>query len=98
MLDLNTKLNVVEFCEKDKAKKVANKLGKSEFQTSNASFIKRHQTVFNELCGEAGDVCDETVAHCLATLSVTVYNRTCLQKGKKFGTPTFRLQAGFTNK
>jgi len=45
---------------------VTNKLGKSESQASNArleSFRKRHQIVFIELCGEAGDVCEETTAH-----------------------------------
>jgi len=80
VLDPNTKPNVDEFCKKDKPKKAANKLGKSEFQASNASFRKRYQIVFNELCGEAGDVCDETITHCFAILPVPVYNRTCLQR------------------
>jgi hypothetical protein len=53
------------------AKEVAEKLGKSEFKASSGlleSFRKRHQIVFNEVCGESGDVCGETVADWVARL------------------------------
>jgi hypothetical protein len=44
------------------ANEVVEKLGKSEFKPSNGwleSFRKRHQIVFNEVCGESGDVLEK---------------------------------------
>jgi len=46
------------------AKKDTQKLGKTEFKASNGwleSLCKRHQIVFNEICGESSDVNSETV-------------------------------------
>jgi hypothetical protein len=53
------------------AKEVTEKLRKSEFKALNGwleSFRKRHQIVFNEVCGESEDVCGETVADWVAKL------------------------------
>jgi hypothetical protein len=53
------------------AKKVVEKLGKIEFKASDgwlASFRKRHEIVFNELCGESSDVNSETVEEGVAKL------------------------------
>jgi hypothetical protein len=53
------------------AKKVAQKLGKTEFKASNRwfkSICRRHQIVFNEICGESSDVNSETIEEWLAKL------------------------------
>jgi hypothetical protein len=45
------------------AKEVAKKLGKSDFKASTGwseCYIKWHQIVFSEVCGESGDVGEET--------------------------------------
>jgi len=38
--------------------------------------------VFTEVCGEVGDVCEETVADWFAELQMPVLNGTCLQRKK----------------
>jgi hypothetical protein len=70
--------------------KVATKLGKSEFTASTAgleSFRKRPQIVFNEVCGEACDVCEETVVDLVPKLcSVTDgYDPKCIANGDETG-------------
>ena len=60
----NHRVSVPMVQEYTYAKKVAQKLGKTEFKASNGwleSFRKRHQIVFNELCGESSDVISETI-------------------------------------
>lgn len=45
------------------AKEVAEEFVNSEFKVSNGwlnTFIRRHQIVFNEVRGEARDICEET--------------------------------------
>jgi hypothetical protein len=62
------------------SKQVAQKQGKTEFKASNGwleSFRKRHQRVFNELCGESSDVNSENV-----TVTVTVTR--CFEKAGFF--------------
>jgi hypothetical protein len=52
-------------------KNVAQKLGKTEFKASNGwmeSFRRRHQMVFNELCGESSDANSETIEEWVAKL------------------------------
>jgi hypothetical protein len=51
------------------AKKVAEKLWKTEFK---ASFRTRHQIVFNELCGDSSDVNSETTGEWVAKLQSTI--------------------------
>jgi len=53
------------------AKKVTQKLRKTEFKTSNGwleSFCKRYQIVFNEIRGESSDVNSETIEEWVAKL------------------------------
>jgi hypothetical protein len=48
-----------------KAKEVADTLGKTDFKASSGwleSYRRRRSTVFNSVCGESVDVCEETVA------------------------------------
>jgi hypothetical protein len=54
------------------AKEVAKKPEKSEFLTYNRELenvTNRCELVFNEVCGEAADGCEETVAEWVAKLS-----------------------------
>jgi len=47
------------------AKDTAKELGKCKLRASNGwlqSLRKRHQIHFNEVCGEAGNICEKTVA------------------------------------
>ena len=63
-------------------KEVNKKLGKSEFRAWTGwwgSFRNRRQIVFSEVCGEAGSVCEETVADWFARLQVPVWTGTCVQ-------------------
>jgi hypothetical protein len=38
--------------------------------------------VFTEVCGEVGDVCEETLADLFAELQMPVLNVTCMQRKK----------------
>jgi hypothetical protein len=52
------------------AKEVVKNLG--DFTASNGwleSFRKRHQIVFNHVCGESGNISEETIANMVAKLS-----------------------------
>lgn len=40
------------------------------------NFRKRHETMFNELCGEAGDDCEQTVADWASNIKVFVLKET----------------------
>jgi hypothetical protein len=66
-------------------KRNGSKLRKSEFRAYNVlleSLKKTHQIVFNEVCGEAGDVGKETVADCFAKLKY-LYDTEPAYNGKK---------------
>jgi hypothetical protein len=55
-------------------------LEKSEFMAPYGSFRKRHEIMFYEICGEAGDVCKKkkAIADWFAKHQIPLLNRTCL--------------------
>lgn len=59
------------------------------------SFKKAHQIVFNEICGEGGDVYEETVADWFAKLKYLYHTETAYNE-KKFWSLGVLLQTHFT--
>ena len=78
------------------AKEVAQMLGRSDFRAYNVwvirKFHKEHQIVFDEVYGDAGDACEETVVEWLDRHQVTCLKRNLLVKGKKSGPLLLRFR------